>query len=435
VLRAWSDAPAIILSCPGPLRRHHAAVLPVAALALPQCLLGGEAQLQAFAASVPDLAPRLFFSPLPELFSSPDSMAALLAATRAPVFDPPTFDLGARPVHLRFGGTRSARVLKDARNGLVLAEDHTAPPISASRHPFADGLTLPAQMRRLFTYDAGAARPVAVGGGAIPVTLLDTGSVAADLPPAEMPGRAAKAPQGLEIVSAAEFRSGAWAAGPVRAGSAHLLAAMQQAAQDGAPFVILPWNLDHPGSTVPALVERTLRLQPPGSPPTVRLLVLPFNYPGQTGLIRRLIRQMRDKTDAPEHAVQNLFIGRLNHLNALPDLRALATIAWVDGNDPEHDWTSRRLAACGIKPILLAAGSAAAALGITSVPADEALTISAETRFGLLHFATHLPSLRALRHVLSLTAELAAADTSALAGSRPAKPNTRQAAGRRGARA
>ena len=75
--RAWDDAPAFLLSCPGPLRHHHAAVQPIAQLSLPQCLLGSEAQLLAFAAAQPDLAPRLFFVPLPEMFASPASLDAL----------------------------------------------------------------------------------------------------------------------------------------------------------------------------------------------------------------------------------------------------------------------------------------------------------------------------------------------------------------------
>jgi hypothetical protein len=422
VLRAWDDAPAIILSCPGPLRRHHAAVQPVSQLALPQCLLGGEAQLQAFAAGQTDLRARMFFAPMPELFSGPDSLRALMAAIGLRGEGHATAARAARPsgspasgdriVHLRFGGTRSARVLKDARNGLVLAENHTNPPITASQHPFADGLTLPAQFRRLFTYDRGVARPATIEGTAVPVTRLPPNSFLADLTPG---GRAKSvsrahdiaAPDGLEVISLAEFRSALWAAGPVRARSPNLAASVAAAASDGAPFVILPWNLDHPGSAVPALVERTLRLQSPGAP-TVRLLVLPFNYPGQTGLIRRLIRLVRETADAGEHALPDVFIGRLTHLRALPSLVALAPVAWVDGNDPEATWSAQRLSGCGIKPILLAADGGAPLPGIAAVAADDALTISAETRFGLLHFRAQLPSLRALRQVVPLTRAMAA---------------------------
>ena len=394
--RAWDDAPAILLSCPGPLRRHHAAVQPIAQLSLPQCLLGSEAQMLAFAAAQPELAPRLFFVPLPEMFSSPASMEALAAACKIALPAPQP-----RLVHLRFGGTRSARVLKDARNGLVLAENHRSPPITASRHPFASGLTLPASLRRVFALEADLAIPSAIGGGPLPVTLLEGDTIAADL-------QASFTPQedGLDITSLGEFRSNAWAAGSLRTASADLITARRQAARDGAPFVLLPWNLDHPGSPVPLLIARTLRLQHRHRL-AVRLVIMPFNYPGQTGLIRRLVRTIRQTVDGGAGTLAQLFLARLTHPSALPALLDLARVAWVDGNDPEHDWTRRRLYAAGFSPLLLAAETAMAGAAV-SIEADDAVTIEAETRFGLLHFHAKLPSLRALRTLLGLTNEVMA---------------------------
>ncbi len=370
--------------------------MPISQLTLPQCLLGGEAQLSAFAASQPSVAARAFFASLPELFGNPHSLALIRRTCGAPPNGPTI-------VHLRFGGIRSARVLKDARNGLVLAENHTAPAITASNHPFADGLTLPALMRRIFACGPLAHRPAAFGGATLPVTPLPPDLFRADLADLDP---AAETPTGLEIISLAEFRSNAFATGPVRPTSPDLRAATTAAARDGAPFVLLPWNLDHPGSTVPALVERTLHLQTP-SQPAVRLLLLPFNYAGPAGLIRRLIRQIREELPNGADYLSGVFIGRLSRLTALPLLRRLARVAWVDGNDPEHDWTARRLAACGFATLLLAADSAPAPEGITSIAVDEALTIDAATRFGTLSFRTHLPSLRALRELLPLTRSLA----------------------------
>ncbi len=405
--RAWDDAPAFLLSCPGPLRRQHAAVQPIAQLALPQCLLGSEAQLLAFAAAQPALAPRMFFLPLPEMFASAASLDALNAAC----------GLGARAasprlVHLRFGGTRSARVLKDARNGLILAENHGSLPITASHHPFAGGLTVPAGLRRVFSFDAANAVPSALGAGPLPVSLLEGDYVAADLH-----ARQDNASDGLDIASLAEFRSAAWAAGSLRSASADLATARRQAGRDGAPFVLLPWNLDHPGSPVPVLIARTLRLQHRHRL-AVRLVIMPFNYPGQTGLIRRLVRQIRQMVDGGPASLAQLFLARLTHPAALPALLDLARVAWVDGNDPEHDWTRRRLSAAGFSPVLLAADRLARADAVT-IQADDALTIEAETRFGLLHFHAKLPSLRALRKVLDLTNEV-------MAGLAPAAPAKRR---------
>ena len=396
--RSWDDAPAFLLSCPGPLRRQHASVQPISQLALPQCLLGSEAQLLAFIAAQPGLAGRMFFVPLPEMFSGTASLDALGAACGLAPGQP---QIAPRLVHLRFGGTRSARVLKEARNALVLAENHRTPPITASRHPFASGLTVPAMMRRVLALDPHIAVPASVGGGPLPVTLLEGDYLAADLRHPGPPDDDA-----LDVVSLAEFRSNVWAAGTVRAVSADLQAARLDAKRDGAPFVLVPWNLDHPGSAVPALVARTLRLQHRDRP-AVRLVIMPFNYPGQTGLIRRLIRQLRQTIEGGAAALPHLFLGRLTRPEGLPALRRLARVAWVDGNDPEHDWTMRRLAAAGFAPVLLAADNEARP-GTIQIAADDALTIEAETRFGLLHFHAMLPSLRALRTLLPLTNEMSA---------------------------
>jgi hypothetical protein len=62
----------------------------------------------------------------------------------------------------------------------------------------------------------------------------------------------------------------------------------------------------------------------------------------------------------------------------------------------------RRLEAAGFAPVLLATGEPARP-GTILIAADDALTIAAETRFGLLHFHAQLPSLRALRALLPLT--------------------------------
>jgi hypothetical protein len=404
-LRAWEDAPAFLLSCPGPLRRHHDAVQPMSQLRLPQCLLGSEAQMLAFVAAVPELAGRMFFVPLPEMFSSAQSADALAQACGLE----PAGLAGPRLVHLRFGGTRSARVLKDARNGLILAENHQVPPITASRHPFARGLTVPASMRRIFAVDAAIAVPQAMGGADLPLTLLEgideDSFIAADLAaagpaPRRTGARKGQPADGLDLMSLAEFRSNAWAAGGSSA-SGHLDAALAAHRRDAAPFVLVPWNLDHPGSAVPALVARTLRLQPTGLP-AVRLVILPFNYPGQTGLIRRLIRQLRQTIENGAAALPHLFLGRLTRPSALPELRRLARVAWVDGNDPEHEWTSRRLEAAGFAPVLLSAGGPFRP-GTVLIDADEVQTIQAETAFGLLQFHVRLPSLRALRSLLPMT--------------------------------
>ncbi len=366
MLQAWTDAPAILLSCPVTLRRHHAAVLPISQLALPQCLLGAEAQLHAFVAGAPGLAPRLFFAPLPEMFCHARSLARVREVTGAAA-------AGPAPVHLRFGGVRGVRVMRSARNGVVLAEDHAAAVVTPSRHPFADGTVLPAAVERLFTWSAETVPPVRFGGDAVPATMLPDGITSADLGGAATRG-------GLDLVSLREFSAESFAAGSVGDGSADL-----RAAGDVAPFVLVPWNLAHPGSIMPRLVQRLLHVQQ-AARPAVRLVLLPFNECGQIGEVDGLVRLLRKHVPNAEAQLATVFLGRVQHLGALPRLRRLAPVAWLDAHDPELAWTARRLAACGLAAVTL--------------PADEALTIHIETGFGLLSFVTGLPSLRSLRAVL-----------------------------------
>ncbi len=356
MLGDWQHATRIILSCPGPLRRHASAILPARSLALPQVLLGSESQLLAFAAAFgPD---RLSFAPFPEMF-------------------PSAAQFGADPVHLRFGSVRAARVLKGARNAVVLAERAVPPPLTASHHPFASGKVLPAAIERVFTLGEGIVRPTALGGAvlaslALPWNMLDADLKAWDGP--EQPGA-------LEITSLAAFDSDAWARGGVHAGPK---------APCPAGCVLLPWNMDHPGSIVPDLLDRLVSLTGPDAT-LPRIVLLPFNYIGQTGIIRALIERIGEAAQPQGSIPGELFIARLAGLGALPALKALASVAWVDGNDPESAWTAGRLAACGF-------------VALPIEPADEALWIEAETRCGTLAFNARLPSLGGLRALLATTA-------------------------------
>ena len=399
--RSWSDAAAFVLSCPGPLRRHSASLFPASGLVLPQCLLGGEAQLLAFVAANPALSRRLFFAPLPEVFSGPEGLAAAWQRCGEAAHEARSL------VHLRFGSTRMARILKNARNGAVVAEQHGGGPLTASHHPFASGLALPAVMRRVFIYGPDTTRPHSMGGAQLPVTRLPPECLDADLkagmPAANQDG--AREPEGLDIVAFADFRSGAWAAGPIRARPVRQ--ALRET-REGAPFVLLPWNMDHPGSIVPEILTQLARLQDPASP-QLRVLVMPFNYLGQTGIIRRLIGEVRKAANGDERILAHLFLGRLNRLSALPQLAEISPIAWIDGNDPEHAWSMARLTACGLAPVLLrpeAGGGDEAAVPGASFPCEALISIEAETRYGLLSFPAYAPSLRGLRGLLAFTASM-----------------------------
>ncbi len=408
---AWIDGAATVLSCPGPLRRHDRALLPVAGLVLPQVLLGSESQLLAFAAhaarALPGVVP--LFAPFPEMFAGWRSVAEAVGRAGG--------DAARGVVHLRFGGVRAARVLKGARNAAVLAECAGPALLTASHHPFASGTVLPAAIGRAFLLADDVLRPSGIGGAVLPAGVLPAGLATADLRPPD-PGRAEAA---IEMTSLADFASGAWAAGGV-AGSPGGMA-------DGTPAVLLPWNMDHPGSLVPELLVRLAMLgAPEGALP--RFVLLPFNYIGQTGIIRTVIERVREASSPAGALLGRVFLARVGTLDGVAALTRLGRVAWVDGNDPEHWWTLARLQALGIACVLIgadAAGGAGRAAGM--VPADEAVWVEAETRCGTLIFAARLPAWRTLKLLLRMTAERQGAGE--LEARPVAEPAARAAGGKR----
>jgi hypothetical protein len=395
VLRDWQDAPALVLSCPGPLRRHPASLLPLARLALPQVFLGGESQLLAFAAAAPALAGRLFFAPLPEMFSDPASLAAAWRAVGQAALPPDQIG------HLRFGSVREARILKPARNAAVVAEAETAPPLTASHHPFASGRVVPAATERIFSYGANGIRPRSIGGAALPATELPNGCIAADLQNASSKKPARRGTSaGLDLVKLANYSAGEWAAGHVNAPAGAAMPT-EDAALPARKTVLLPWNMAHFGSIVPELLRRLATLRRPDAAiPTI--VIMPFNYLGLTGIIRTLIATLRDAAAQPEHLMNEMFMARITHLRGLATLKSLSRTAWIDGNDPEHWWTMARFTAAGFDPVLIDPNADAPKTS-QCFPADDPIRVEADTRFGPLSFDASLPSLRALPGLLEMS--------------------------------
>ena len=163
----------------------------------------------------------------------------------------------------------------------------------------------------------------------------------------------------------------------------------------------MPWNLAHFGSIVPELLIRlaTLWFSAMPLPP---LVLLPFNYLGQTGLLRGLIARMQEAAPGAAAFLANVFFARLTGLGGLPALRKWACAAWVDGNDPESWWTMARLQAGGFDPILIDPAKANASVS-RRVAADDEIWVESDTRYGKLIFDSRLPPMRALPKLLALS--------------------------------
>jgi hypothetical protein len=277
---------------------------------------------------------------------------------------------------------------------------------------------LPAATERLFVYGPQTMRPVPLGGPPLPATPLPPHCVTADLEAAAAKltsRKAAGTPTfGLDLVKLADYSAADWAAGYV---SSPAQPTGTGAALPSRKTVLLPWNMAHFGSIVPRLLGQLTSLRRPGTPMPL-VVILPFNYLGQTGIIRALIADLRAAAADPETVLNEMILARVSHLRGLAPLKAISRVAWVDGNDPEYWWSLSRLSASGFDPILIDPSSAGNRFS-TRLAADEDIRVEVETRFGALSFDARLPSLRALPRLLAMTGERMARPRPARRAARP----------------
>jgi hypothetical protein len=394
-LQGWEDAPAFLLSCPGPLHLHPSFLVPIAQHRPFQCLFGYDAQLMAYALATRAEAARTFFLPAPEIIDAPASRAALAAALGRPL---PSL---RRLVHLRFGPARTARVLKGARNAHAMAEDHVTPPAETSPHPFASGLVLPAAVGRVLYYEPGQVPPRTAMGAELHGALLPPAAATADIDLARrLIGRdTALTSAGLQIVGFADYTAAQFE---------DAVPAIGSPIPDG-DLVLIPWNLQHAGSILPEILVRLARVATT-LPPSLRLVLFPFNEAGRNlPAIAHLIDRVRDAAgeDAPA-MLARCFVARLGAISALAALLLRFGAAWVDGNDPEHRWTLRRTAALGLPTLLIDTRPSiplpdrCAAL-TERIPADEPMRLEAMTRVGRLVARVHALSWRGLAILVART--------------------------------
>lgn len=352
------------------------------------------------AASDPGLRARMFFAPMPEMFDSPESLFGAWRAVGQPAHR------AGQIVHLRFGGARAARVLKNARNGVVMADDERRAIFGKTRHPFADGRTLPAAVNRVFVYerDKGRGEIIRFGGLPAPVTMLPDAALTADL---ALP---ATADDAFEAVALGAYQPGPWTAGPP--------AGISRLAKDaGMRTLLLPWNLADPVSCVPDLLLRLYALRN-ASVPRFRAILLPFNYPGPLGLIRAILRRVKNDAPNAAHVLEDALIARLRGKRGLAALQRLNPVAWVDGHDPEANYTARRLTAANI-PVLLIGPDAAEAASTRKRPApatlacDARIWVETPSLFGTLAVDTPMLSANAISAGIDQSVQLARAQRQA----------------------
>ncbi len=404
-----ADPPALrrarVLLLSAPWIEAEACAVPVRSWRPGNPLLGAHAQLAAFVAAMDAAqprdtgagprrpAPRMLVLPAPELFHAPASLAALSRIAGMAVSE--------GGLHLRFGPVAASRLLKGVPTLAVLADRPAMPPLPLGEHPFA-AVRLPAGVAAALLYAAPAALAPPrrfdrrlPDGAPLPCEPLPARFVTADLPREGDPDAGGLLIAPL-VPSAASPADPVPPAEPVPGLDPAFLAAR---AAPGAAPVLLPWNLAHPGSAVPDLLRKLVRLgagQPGGCVP----VLLPFNEgPDAPALLAGLAQAWRDASPDPARA--GAFVARLADIAAVGALRGQVLFAWLDGGDPEHDWTLRRLEALGLACVTLRPPGMASTG--PDVMADERLTIRVRDAAGPRLYRMAAVTARRLPALMAIT--------------------------------
>lgn len=392
----------MVLSLPPGPRRYHDALLPLAQLGLPGALLGWDAQMAAFiAASTPGLRARMVFAPMPEIFDHPSAFAQARAqlAAREPALAGALRAAGrVPPAHLRFGGLRQARLLKGAANFIIEAGPDTRTLGGLTRHPFADGRTLPAAAEAVLVYGPAGTAAEGTPAAAMPRFVHPDGRPAAlhVLAPRQLTAdlratqgsaggagpSALRLPRGgVHVTTLAEYS-------PERYRDPGLALAPALPPAPGMLSLLLPWNLADPLSAAPQLLKSLHQC----AGPQARLLLLPFNDSGPEGLIRGLIRQIAQSAD-PGTLLDDVLVLRAEGRAGWAALARARLCAWLDGSDPECGASAARLRALGMTVI----ASPAPAFSAPPLAADLALAgqdriwLTQASGFGTLSADTPYP--------------------------------------------
>lgn len=391
----------LLASAPLILADPPAAVFPARQCRLRQTVFGWEAQLHAFFHALAAEEREVFFTPAPEIFAFLPSFRHIAEATGRKETD--------EIVHLRFGSTCFARVLKSAHNMVVLAEAEYRASLTPSHHPFA-GDCLPAAVEKLLLYQPLARLPRRIDGGALPTGILPRGFIDADLIAA-----AARPPLPVETMlgeglvrSFAEFDRAEWetprampAIGDWRGAS--LLRALTRERGEAPPVqIMMPWNLADPASIVPDVVGKLARAGGLGA--GFRLVVFPYNETaGERPRITAMIDAARAALIAAPGDLRHFFLARVPRPEDALRLRDWFEIAWLEAGAPDRWWNEERLAALGVRVGIIAAPRTAADTPSCLAPADEEILINAHDVFGERLFRAETLSPRALAALLAHT--------------------------------
>ena len=301
-----------------------------------QPLLGIDAQIARFLSDFPDRAASITCVAAPEIYSrhASDRQSALKLSDSRP------------NVHVRFGTLRDFRLLRGARNIAFLAggDDVLA---DHGKHPFASGTIAPHALDGAIVLDDKRRPLLRLNGGNLAVLNLPIGSF--DPAPSALPQDTDAAASRMCIQTASSFDKNAWRRTQLEFPETDLALFQDRMARGTA--VLLPWNLSHPGSIVPHILEHAQFLYENSRLP-IDLWVLPYND-SPVGMAS-FIEHMQRWQHTPELAEAPIFFVRPRTRQAGAYLARQCARAWIDPTDPEWKPTIRQVHALGLPFNLLA---------------------------------------------------------------------------------
>ena len=410
------DQGPVILSALAPDQRWDSGLANADAYRGLQSMFGWDAQLKAFAAVLKQLDIQAWVTPAPEMFFSPvatDLLAAKLGVGA---------DAMARAIHVRFGGARFGRVFRGVPNFIANAEGAWGEILTPGKHPFRSHNVAPHAMAVSLDLVANASALFRPNGEEIVRHRMPKFLVSADFPQAvKINGPLDPVDfRGFEIHSITEFNADSWSGAklaPPSLGIRRIAMEYNSERGDARPFILVPWNLANPASCATDLAETYLRSALEKSRAAF-VVLLPYNA---SGAISTLLNHHLDAIShrlasfAPAAAFAqansmslNLFIARVTDLGCLAVLRRIQAVAWIDGTDPEAEWCCERIAAAGLRPLVLRPAGADAADGSLTL-LDGTGMVESQSEFGQLFYRRWTLSARGMERLVAATAGLPAA--------------------------
>jgi hypothetical protein len=310
----------------------------------PARLLGFGSQMSCLAAVAKRADRTVYLCGAPEIFTSNSARCELDRLAL-----PDTSDRSF--IHIRLGSARYARILRGIENVFFAAEEVVLRSTSGGLNPYATNDRLPPAFDTILAGVGVYALPKRLSGTELPVERCDPELPAADiarsqndwpLHPIETSSNPALtnfADQGLSKMTPVSAACERWCSHP------EPWSVMTPRA------LLLPWNLSNPAAVAPLLVRLIARHRMQAVE-KLAIVLCPFNITWRRGqdIVDLVLEVKKAFGDSP--LLQNLWLAALepHHIQIMS--RYVHFTAWLDGQDPEIQWTCRRFRALDIESAL-----------------------------------------------------------------------------------